>query len=93
MSEIVKKISAALSQLVRAIDDQARRVYAKLGPRGSSVVALAILFVIVVLQNLDDVEIDILLWEIQVPKLLFFIGLTVFGFAFGYLAGSLKRPS
>lgn len=93
MDDVTQKISQALGQLLQALNEQWQRLYTKLGPRGTGVALLALLFVIVVLQNLDNVEIDILFWEIQVPKLFFFIGLTAFGFAVGYLAGSLKKPN
>ena len=65
-----------------------KKAWAALGLRGTIAAILLLLLLIVGLQNMEPIDIDFLFWDlIEVPKLLFIVGLSVAGFTLGVVVG------
>ena len=73
--------------------DFMKSIWQRLGLRGVTLVVIATLFLGLVLQNTDTISLDVLFWEFRVSKIVFFIGLTVFGFAMGMLTSWIRQQA
>ncbi|MFT7333996.1 MAG: putative membrane protein [Sphingobacteriales bacterium] len=56
-------------------------------------VIMAILLTIVVMQNQESVSLLVLVWEIEIPKIILLPIFLVLGYISGYLTGRLRKNS
>lgn len=57
----------------------------KMRPKTIALVVVLTMFIIILLQNMDEVSIDVLFWEaVQMPKLFLILGSIFFGWVLGW---------
>ena len=58
-----------------------------------AIAVLALLGVIIILQNTEQVETKLLFWSITMPRAILLMGTTLIGFALGVLVSLFKRKA